>query len=133
MPNSSIYGYHGAGTAWRPVAVDAAGQPVVALGADCTGDEQTVTATLAGTAYVALSPRLTVPDWATRAIITAPAGITRYRLNGDPGGAPGGTATAGATIAASTSRVVGLAAGAGRTLGLSSAVAGGTVTVEWLP
>jgi hypothetical protein len=30
MPNSSIYGYHGAGTAWRPVAVDAQGRLTLA-------------------------------------------------------------------------------------------------------
>jgi len=104
-----------------------------ALVPDCDGQEQTVTATLSATPYTALSPRLAVPDWATRAIITAPAGITRYRLNGDPGGAPSGTASAGGTLAASASRVIGLAPGASRTLGLSTAVVSGVVTVEWLP
>jgi hypothetical protein len=105
----------------------------IELAPDCDGQEQTVTATLSATPWLVLNPRLAVPDWATRAIITAPAGLTRYRLNGDPGAAPSGAASAGATMQASTTRVVGLAAGTGRTLGLSSAVAGGVVTVEWLP
>jgi len=101
--------------------------------ANCTGQEQTVTATLSATPWTALNPRLAVPEWATRAVLTAPVGRLRYLLNGDPGGAPSGTASAGATMSASTEWVIDLALGNGRTLGLSSEVASAVVRVVWLP
>ena len=109
------------------------GTSTVGIQPDCTGQEQTIVATLSATPWTALSPRLSVPDYATRAVITAPAGLTMYRLNGDPAGNPDGTLKAGATLGISEMRVVGLAAGTSRTLGLSSAVASGQVRVEWLP
>ena len=102
--------------------------------ADCTGQEQTIVATLSATAWTVLATPLAVPDWASRAIITAPNGLTRYRLNGNPAaGAPDGTISAGATMAANEVRVLGLRSGRSRTLGLSTAVSSGTVRVEWLP
>jgi hypothetical protein len=105
----------------------------VNLNIDCDGTETTITATLSASPWTALSPRISIPDTASRAIITAPAGLTRYRLNADPGGAPSGTSSAGATIRAGDQRVITLAAGTSRTLGLSSALASGVVTVEFVP
>ena len=97
---------------------------------DCTGEEETVTATLSATPWTVLSPRLAVPDFATSAVITAPAAVTKYRLNGDPSNDVAG---AGATLQPAEQRVIGLAAGTSRTLGLVSAGASAVVVVEWLP
>ena len=105
----------------------------VGLRPDCTGVEESLIATLSATPWTALNPRLAVPDWATRAAITPQSGRTRYRLNGDPGGAPTSTATAGGTLELGVTRMVGLAAGTSRTLGFTSAIASATVLVEWLP
>jgi hypothetical protein len=104
-----------------------------AFTADATGQEQTVVATLSATAWVPLSPRLAIPDWATRVMITAPAGLTRYRLNGDPAGAPDGTPSAGVTMGATDTWIVALAEGTSRTFGLSTSVSAGLVRIVWLP
>lgn len=102
---------------------------------DCNGREQTVLVTLSATPWVPLSPRLAVPDWATRALIKAPAGKLRYRMNGDPGGAPSSTPSAGGTLAANEMRVIGLetTTAGGRTLGFTSPLVSPSFEVEWLP
>jgi len=100
---------------------------------DADGREQTIVATLSATAWTPLATRLAVPDWATRAMIATPAGIMRYRLNGDPGGLPDGTASAGVTLPANETWIVGLAPGLSRTLGLSSITPSAAIRVVWLP
>ena len=104
----------------------------VGLRPDATGQEQTILASLSATPWTPLSPSLAIPDWATRAAITAD-GTTRYRLNGDPGGAPSTTASAGATMPDGDLWIVGLATGVGRTLGLTSSKASASLMVVWLP
>lgn len=99
---------------------------------DCTGQGQTQVVTLSATAWVVSS--LTVPAYASRAIITAPNGVTMYRLNGAPAGPPTtGETRAGLRLAANQERVVQLGAGVTRTLQIASALASGVVTIQWVP
>lgn len=96
---------------------------------DCTGAEQSILVTLSATPWAVSS--VDVPAFATRAMITAATEQTRYCLNKPPGGAPSGTATDGATLAANEVRVIGLAPGTSRTLQIDSSKASGTVLIQW--
>ena len=99
---------------------------------DLIGQEQTVLVQLHATAWTPITPRLSIPDWVTRIMVTAPDGVTRIRLNGDPAGAVSTTATAGATLAANEVRIAYLSPGTNRTVGFTSAVAGGIAAVEFI-
>ena len=99
---------------------------------DCTVQGQTQVVTLSATPWVVSS--LTVPAYASRAIITATNGVTMYRLNGAPNGPPTtGETRAGLRLAANQERVVQLGAGVTRTLQIASALASGVVTIQWVP
>jgi hypothetical protein len=89
--------------------------------------------TMSETPWTALDPVLAVPDWASEAFIIAPDGLTRYRLNGTPGGAPTSTASAGSLMAANEKRSVTLEPGTDRTLELKTAAISGKIIVEWRP
>ena len=99
---------------------------------DLIGQEQTVLVQLHGTAWQPISPRLSIPDWVTRIMVTAPDGVTRIRLNGDPGGAVTTTPTNGATLAANEVRIAYLSPGTSRTVGFTREVAGGIAAVEFI-
>ena len=99
---------------------------------DCTGAEQTQVVTLSATPWEVSV--LTVPAYASRAIITAPNAVTMYALNKPPAGPPtSGETRDGLRLAANQERVVQLAPGVMRTLQIASALAGGVVTVQWVP
>jgi len=99
---------------------------------DCTGAEQTQVVTLSATAWVVSV--LTVPAYANRCVITAPNAVTMYALNKPPQGPPtSGETRDGLRLAANQERVVQLAAGVTRTFQVASALAGGVVTIQWVP
>jgi hypothetical protein len=99
---------------------------------DCDGTETAVIVTLSSTAWTALTPRVSIPNTTKRIIITAPAGVVRYRLNADPDTAITGTSSTGCSMDAGEKRIITIADGTGRTLGLRSSLASAVIKLEFV-
>ena len=100
---------------------------------DLDGTEESSAHVLATTPYTPLSPRIAIPDTTRIILVTTGASAVRVRLNGDPGGALTSTRGAGRSIGATRTVTLIPAPGTGRTLGVTSAGADATCTVDFLP